>query len=307
MLTAERYQRILDCNGVAEVKKCLSEFGFEGETTDEMFTRALDGIYAYLTEGSPLETVRRAIVKKNDYHNAKVMAKCKYTRRQITADLLYPYGDVDVKRMEECVMNDEYALLPAPMAKALSEVDLRFSKGERSGRLIDCLLNQAMYEDIFATLGAKYGELAEVYQAEVDFANLSVALRIRKNGLPMSVLNEEWIGGGSLKKADFDKVIHASVEEAALALRNSKLKEIIVSALQETEKDAFIDFEKLADNYVITLLKKYRNDNGHYMMFYGYVLARLYELKNVRIAVGGVKAGKDKNETRAKLRDLYVG
>ena len=56
----------------------------------------------------------------------------------------------------------------------------------------------------------------------------------------------------------------------------------------------------------IALLKKYRGDTSHYMAFYGYVLARFYELKNVRIVCAGVKAGTDREQIKAKLRILYV-
>ena len=84
MLTPEKYQRLTDCANTAELKKCLSEFSYEGNTLDEMFAHASDGIYSCLNANSPVETVRLALLKKNDYHNAKVMAKCKYTRREIS-------------------------------------------------------------------------------------------------------------------------------------------------------------------------------------------------------------------------------
>ena len=168
MLTAERYQRLSDCADNAELKKCLSEFGYTGDTVDGMLSRAADEIYAYLNDGSPIDTVRRVLLKKNDYHNAKAMVKCKYARREITPELLYPHANIDLSVMKECVLNDEYARLPAPMARALSQIDLRFSKGERSGRVADAVLTRATYEDIFGTLGKNYAELKEVFAAEVE-------------------------------------------------------------------------------------------------------------------------------------------
>lgn len=306
MLTAERYQRLLDCENTAELKKCLLEFSYEGKSIDEMFYNALNGMYNYLNANSPVEAVRLALVKKNDYHNAKVMAKCKYTRREITPELLYPYGDVNTEKMKDWVLNDDYALLPPPMSEALNEIDLRFSKGERNGKLIDELLTRAMYKDIFATLGGKYGDMKAVFQAEVDFANMSVALRARKNALPESALKEEFIAGGKL---DYEKVsaLYSGTEETLVnVLRGTPYREQAIEALREMEKDALLDYEREADDFIIDLLKPYKKENGSYMLFYGYVLARLYELKNVRIVCGGVKAGAPKDEIRAKLRKLYV-
>lgn len=306
MLTAERFQRLSDCKSTAELKKCLTEFGFEGDTADEMFTRAMDDIYAYLNENSSIEKARLAILKKNDYHNAKVMAKCKYVRREITPDLLYPYGGVDAAKMKEWIMNDDYALLPAPMAQALEETDLRFSQGERNGRLIDLLLNRAMYQDIFNTLGHRYGELKNVFRVEVDFKNISVAFRVRKNGLAVSALREEFIDGGKLPYEKVALLCERSKEDIANEFMFSEYKELIFSAFDETEKAALIDFERASDDYIIDMLRRHKNDNSDYMMFYGYVLAKLYELKNVRIVCSGVKAGAPKEEIKAKLRKLYV-
>lgn len=306
LLTTERYQRLLDCENTADLRKCLLEFSYEGGSIDEMFSNALNGIYGYLNENSPVEKVRLALVKKNDYHNAKVMAKCKYTRREITPDLLYPYGDVDTAKMQEWVLNDDYSLLPLPMGEALSEIDLRFSKGERTGKIIDELLTKAMYRDIFSTLGWRYGELKGVFQAEVDFSNMSVALRARKNGLPESALSEEFIEGGKLDYAQVSALYSGTEETLVNVLRDTPYREHAIAALKEIEDDALVDYEREADDFIIDMLKPYKNENGNYMLFYGYVLARLYELKNVRIVCGGVKAGKPKDEIRAKLRKLYV-
>lgn len=307
MLTAERYQRLLDCADMTELKKCLVEFGYEGDTVDEMFARALDGIYAELEKESPIDDVRAAILKKNDYHNAKAMVKCKYTRRPITDELLYPYGNLAAAEMKECLLNDDYDSFPLPMSEALSEIDLRFSQGERSGRLVDELLNRGMYRDIFQTLGGKYGDLKEIFQAEADFSNLSVAFRIRKNGLPVSELQAEWIDGGTVSQALAEKIVAGSEESVFDAFHDEKYREIVSVAWREREKDAFVDFERLCDDYIIERLKSYRNEAEHYMLFYGYILARLYELKNVRIICGGMRAGKGKKEIQGKLRSLYVG
>lgn len=306
MLTAERLQRLIDCQGTEELKKCLAEFGYEGETTDDMFAAALNGIYAYVRELSPVPAAGNAILKKNDYHNAKVMAKCKYARREITQDLLYPHGLIPAGTLKEDVLNDDYNLLPAPMRDALEEVDLRFSQGERNGRLIDCLLNRAMYADIFETLGKGCAELKEIFVLEADFANISSAMRIRKNGLPKAALDEEFIPGGQLPKGRVEALLEIAPENVASSYVLSEYKELIGLACGELTADALTEYERASDNLIIRKLRAYRNSASGYMMFYSYCLARVYELKNVRIIAGGVRAGDPKEKIKAKLRESYV-
>lgn len=308
MLTNEKFQRLLDCKNEAELKKCLTEFAFEGDSTDEMFNNALDKIYAYLEENSPIAEVLSAFKKKNDYHNAKVMVKCKYVRREITKDLLYPHGEIDTERMKEYVLKDEYSLLPAPMSEAMEKIDYNFSQGHRSGRIVDLFLTKAMYADIFDVLkSSKYAELKEIFKSEIDFANISCALRIRKSGLNEASLWEEFIPGGNVSYEKVSVIFSGSEEDVKNTFMLNNMSAIVLSAYKESSNDALVDFERMADDHIIDIICKYRHDTGAYMLFYGYILAKLYELKNVRIVCGGVKAGKDKNEIRAKLRKLYVG
>ncbi len=306
MLTAERYQRLLDSADDAELKKRLSEFGFEGETTDRMLSDAQDAVYAYLDERSPVPAVRDAILKKNDYHNAKVIAKCKYARRKDFDGFLYPRGTIAIAEMKERIVKDDYSLLPKPMAAALSEIDLRFSRGERSGRVIDCLLNRAMYENIFASLGRGYEEMKEIFRTEIDLANVSAALRVRKNGLQEKDLRDEFLSGGTLSFETLKTVFDGTPEKVRDTLSYSEYRDTVLDALSESEGGAMPDFERVSDNFVIRKLKQYKNQNSHYMMFYGYVLARLYELKNIRIVCVGVRAGEDKSKIHQKLRETYV-
>lgn len=309
MLTAERYQRLIDCTGDAELQKRLSEFGFEGDTTDEMLSRALDEVYAYLDERSPVEGVRAALLKKNDYHNAKVTMKCKYARREDFGALLYPHGGIDTDKMKEWVFKDDYSLLPRPMAAALADIDLRFSKGDRSGRVVDCRLNRAMYEDIFQTLGAGHGEMKGVFRAEADLCNVSAALRVRVNGLREADLAEEFLPGGQIPFDTLRVLLDGTPERVRDAFSHGAAEEyrdIVSDAMSEAEKGAMPDFERVSDNFIIRVLKKYKDSNSHYMMFYGYVLARLYELKNIRIVCAGVRAGEPKKKIHAKLRETYV-
>ncbi len=307
LLSAEQYVRLSECKNSEEVVRYLSTLGYEGATADEMFRNAMDSVYAFLDECAPIPALCVAMKKKNDYHNAKVMIKCKYMRKAVPEELLYLNGNLDVVKMKDGILADNYADLPQPMAKALEEIDLRFYGGERSARLIDCLLTKATYEDMLA-VSAKFPAFRKLVVAEIDAANLSAAMRIRANGLAEKELATERIEGGSVPYAVLADMLTADEETVISRLAPFGYAEAAKTAFSDlAQSRALRSFEKLADNVILSEVKKSRANYEDYMYFYGFVYARLYELKNVRLIAGGVNAGWDRQTMQERLRTLYVG
>lgn len=306
MLTSDKLQRLIDCTSSAEALKYLNECGLEGPSLDELFKKEYDGIYSFLYETAPVPGIRSAFLKRNDYLNAKTLVKCKYTRREAEPALLFPYGNIACDKLKEYILSDTYAFLPDYMRRALEEIDLAFSQGNRTGKTVDCLLTKAMYADILSEVKG-YGKMADAFSAEVDMCNLSMAYRVKKYALGESAVEREYINGGKISLEELKKVLSSSDEDALRSFGLSPYLDIIKYLSEESASSkAIAGYEKLCDNYFIALYKTYKSDISDYMMYFGYVYCRIAQLKNIRIICSMIKAGASKEAIRKEMRELYV-
>lgn len=306
MLTGDKLQRLIDCAAPSEALKYLNECGFEGDTLDALFKNEYDAIYSFMEETAPVPKIREAFLKRNDYRNAKILVKCKYTRREADKSLLFSYGNISVDKLKDYILSDTYAFLPDYMRRALEEIDTLFAQGERTGKTVDCLLTGAMYGDMLECVKG-YGKMSEVIKAEVDMNNLSMTYRVKKYSLGEGALEKEYIEGGKISLAELKKSLSSSEEDALKIFGVSPYLDIIKYLSNESASaQSTAGFEKLRDNYFVNLYKTYKADMSDYMMFYGYIYCRQIDLKNIRIACNLIKSGAAKEDIRSAMRELYV-
>ena len=305
LLTAEQFQRLVDCRDAAEAEKLLREAGYVGESLDEMFRGATDEVYAFVAREAPVAELRAAFLARADYHNAKVLAKCKYLRREPDQSLLLPHGRIAAAKLAEGVLADNYLPFPVPMARALEHIDAEFAAGRRRSRLVDFVLTQALYEDLL-TLTKPSAELEQAVRMEIDCANISSSLRVRSRGLPGAMLDEEWIAGGTLTKRQLKKLAEGAEEAALAEFRFTEYGALVAGALAESRGPDLADYELAVDNLFTKFYKRYKYEQESLLLFYGAAQAMLTEIKNVRIVCGGLRAGLEPLAIKAKLRDPYV-
>lgn len=304
MLTQEKMERLIDCSTVPDAVKYLNESGFSGSSPDEIFRLAYDGAYAFLSEAAPVPKIAEAFLKRNDYLNAKVMAKCKYARKSVTPSLLMPYGNIECDKLKDYIFADNYVFLSDEMRRALEEIDIAFAGGDRTGKTVDCLLTKAMYADILKTVKG-YSKMADVIAAEIDLNNLSMAYRVKKYSLGEETVEKEYIEGGKISLNELKSAL--SSDDVPLIFGISPYIDIIKSLSAESSSAISLSgYERIKDNYLIGLYRKYKSEMSDYMFFFGYIFCRLEEVKNIRIACNYIKVGAPKEEIRANLRELYV-
>lgn len=304
MLTQEKTERLIDCSTISDAVKYLNENGFSGSSPDEIFRLAYDGVYAFLSESAPVPAIAEAFLKRNDYLNAKILMKCKYSRKSVTDGLLIPYGNIGCDKLKDYIFSDNYAFLPDDMRRALEEIDSAFAGGDRTGKTVDCLLTKAMYADILKTV-KNYSKMSAVFAAEIDLSNLSMAYRVKKYSLGEEVLGKEYIAGGKISLNELKSAL--SSDDIPMIFGISPYIDVIKSLSEESSSAISLSgYELKKDNYIINMYKAYKSAMSDYMFYFGYVYCRLEEVKNIRIACNYIKVGAPKEEIRANLRELYV-
>lgn len=305
-LTPEITSRLLECKRDEEIIKILAEMGYEGNSAEAMLKNETAKTYAFLTECSPDENITACFLKKNDYHNAKALAKAKYSGGSDCGHILNKYCEIEPKELKEYIFGDNYNFVPLPMKNALEAVDAEFARGQRSPQFIDAQLNKALYEDIMPLLEGKKREILKSYfTAEIDLENISAARRMASFGMKTE-LKRQFIGGGVISENDLLRLSEAQSDAISEILAFSPYSGLS-KYLQEAALSggALVSFEREKDEYMLSLFQGVKYDMESIDFFYSFILKKLMEIKNLRL-LSALASGADKAEVKERLRDIYV-
>ena len=304
LLGTERINRMIESGSVADAVRILSECGFGGgnaSDVDAAIEYELRALLDLIRSTAPDPKLRRYLLAEYDYHNAEALIKGKYLPLDPDAFLL-PAGDFDPGDMKDKILKDEYSGFPAPMRAALERADELFATGAASGLTVGALFTRALYEER-SEVAAGREFLRDALSYRADCENILICLRAKN--YPLAA--EMFLPGGTLGEDELKKLCAAGAGRLeGLAL--TRYAEFASAAAEaDARKAPYLDAERIADGYALSLLKEERFGLEGYLPFLLYVLYKKSELTNVRIVVVGLSGGIPKQEIRARLRESYEG
>lgn len=312
LLSPVQLGRLAECDTLNDAFKILQECGYGAGLAIEDY-KSYENLIA-LKEREATDFFRENLIEKsgldavlliNDYHNAKALIKAKYLRLKNAEDMLLPDGLFETEKMKEEIFNDDYSRFPLPMAEALDAVDVAFADGNRSPRLIDLLLDKAMFKDMASRVKKSNQKVLQEYVVFlIDTNNISSFIRCKKLGLDIKFFEEGFIGDGKLKKDTFTELYNDSID----AFRD-KLKYTDYGELAEIAADSdggMVRFETAVDNRVNKLFKDNKYDMFSVAPIVGFYLGQLTEIKVIKLTLSALKNNLDSGLLRQRLRELYA-
>lgn len=306
LVGSAQLSRLLDADSVGDAFKLLVEFGYgNGISIDDK--NAFENLIAYertqateffkenVFKSSGLEN----LLKREDYHNLKAAIKA-FRTGQENPEAFYPSGNIDKNVIVQAVLSGDCSALPVHMRNAIQSLDP--SAGPRQ---IDVAVDKALYSDVFASLKKCNQKIVkEYFVKQVDLKNISAFVRVNLLGLGFAFFNEGFIEGGSLDIGFYESFASSDVELFADKLRTTDYKDIAEKCL--IGKKDLVLFEKVADDILLDVFRKERNDMFSVAPIAGYYLAKCTELKVVNTVVSAIKNGIDKKLLAKRLRELYA-
>ncbi len=313
LLNADKITRMLDCPTLEEAVKILAESNYGGGAgidNPKNFDRVLeseernvtDFIRSLLVAGYGIE----CLLLKNDYHNAKVFAKLKYSRQSEASHMLKPRGILDTDKLGDGMRSDNYGAFPAPMANAAMYIDTAFANGERSPRLIDVTFDKAYFEDVAERLAAaKKSVIKDYFVKLIDFTNISSFFRCKRAGMALKLFEQSFIEGGRLKRKTLTPLYESSAEVIAEAMRYGGYYKAFERIIED-KQGALIRFEAYSDNALLSIFKAERHNMFSPSPIAGYYLGKLAEIKMAKLVLVGINNNVDRAIIRQRLRELYA-
>ncbi len=291
LLTADKYIRLTECGNLAEALRTLGECGYSAAAAESDYEQALraelDELLAEIKELCANVNALKYLLCKYDYHNAKVLVKGKYMRRDFTA-YCFENASYQPAAMRDLINNDDYGKFSRNMAEACDSIDARFADGDRSPQTVDRLLDKAYFADLAryakASLSRLMSKLSEQY---VDYTDLTLVMRMHKLGIDAAEADKWLIDGGSIGR------------KTLLGLWSGELS---VSDLPEEWRGicSGVDSERRYASMRNRLIEEYA-DPLTLQPALKYFYAKTDETELVRRILADIKNGTDKEKIKERL------
>lgn len=322
ILGREKLDFIVDAKSSAEAIAKLAEYGYKSEKKDgsdfyvgadagsalceDVLCGILSDAYAEVSDITPDPKVFEWFRYPYDCNNLKLAIKC-FIRNIDPTDMLFDFGTVPACSVTECVKDGNFSMFPKNMAYAAKEAQEEFNKTGDPQR-IDMLVDKACYEDMLAC-AQKSGEeiLVGWIKAKIDLTNIMITLRVlrmRSGVVGRMFIDSACLTGGTIDKSFFLAVYNAGEETMWNDLYKTQYSKFAV--LVAGKDLSLAKIEKYADDHWMETVKEAKWIPFGAPVLAGYLVAREYEVKNIRMILAAKDAGLSSDVIRERLRESYV-
>ena len=314
LLTEDKITRMAFSDTLEDGVRILYESGYAGGMTidnvnnfEQLIEREKEIVTSFFRETMLKGNGMEAFLNEEDYHNAKVLMKLKYMHKEEEDGVFAEEGNIAIEEMREAIMDDNYSSLPVPMAKALLEIDNIFASDMRSPRVIDTILDKAMYADSLAL--AKKGKvktIIEYFVSKVDLTNILTLLRC-KNIDDIGLFRENFIEGGTYDYNSLANLFEESIDVVFDKLKYGNYGDIISSCIEDIkQKNSLVKLEASIDSYLMKIFRRDKGDIFTVSPLVGFFIAKKIEIKMVRLILVSLKNNVSKDTIKERLREFYA-
>ena len=306
-------ERILDAPGPEEALKllCDTEYGTDLNEMENMyeFEKALDNsmlrAITTLKESFSNHELIRFFTLKYDFHNLKVVAKSAIlgTENGNFSHL----GEIPPEEIKKYAQEDSSANIPDSI-KAAYDRAIEAYESTSDPQQVDFVLDRALFDNLNEIVKQSRDPFLRDYLTALsDLTNIKIMMRLKKVDADVRILDNALVSGGSLPKEFFKEKFSESSQSIIDALGNTPYKQIAEEGISQWESSGSPSvFEKLIDNFMISLARRglYKSFGSETVI--GYLAARENEIKLLRIIMVGKINGISSDMIRERLRDVYV-
>jgi len=309
MLNAETYERLLSASGFADAAKVLTDSGFEDMSrydaaeVEKVLNERRSTIFKEIASLQPEKGAAEAFQLKYDYHNAKVILKCRATGIS-GAHMFSASGRVSPQRMSEAYDNDDYRFLPGKLGAAMGEARGILAR-TNNPQLADFCLDKAYFaelKELAKNMGGSFmGKYASIL---IDGANLRAVVRSLRMGRGVDFMKLSLVEGGSISA---ERLMAAAVNETLPELYSGTVyAEAAKLGMEASRGGSLTAFEMACDIGITEFLRSAKMVSFGDAPIIAYLAAVENENTNLRMILSGLLSGIAPDTIRERLRVSYV-
>lgn len=286
------------CSSEQQLITALSDKGFGGadsKTAEQAAKYETEALWEYVRTTAADFSVFNPFLLDNDYHNLKAVIKGVLSGREYKNMLLFPTV-TDIELIETAVKEKKFSILPQYMAEdAENSYSLLAATGDV--QLCDGMLDKSRMKASVMLCKNAPEVLSEYIKSKVFFESVKVALRGSKMGK-----NADFMRKTLYLEQGLDSLVSSATEGVDAVLEWLKLRD---DGAAESFKISPSEFEKYADNCLMSVVRKAKFKTSGPDVMTGFVLAKLAEIRAVLMIATGIRTETHEDKIRERLRELY--
>ena len=303
LMSEERLHRIVESKTVADAMRVLAEMNYaggmtvEGEDFYSLLSEEERLATAFVTEAAPKGIGFECFFMRNDYHNAKVLLKSKYGSIEDVSEMILPDGNIsfaELKRRFEDGKTDFDPFLDG----AVKKIERLFAEGKGTPRAIDVEIDKAMYENVKSRMPSCDACIRRYFEAQVDLINIESWLRCQKIG--PSLFEGGFLTGGTISYKQFYDC-KGETDKFLKLVSSTDYKPFV-----EKLSDSLTVYETARDDFLLKIISKDKADMFSVAPVLGYYLAKVNEVRILRVILVSIKNKIAPEEMKKRVRALYA-
>lgn len=320
LLTLERINRLQEAKNADEALKVLVEVGYGGNKEvqsafdfQQLINEELKKAYDFIYEITPNKEVTDLFLVQFDYHNIKALVKNRLLELEEDTQL-FLVGSEPVEKLKAAVRDRDYRSLPQHLAETLDALDQKLA-GRINPQALDTFVDQAMFRHVFEVLDSPEFKkdikdvpfILDYFEALCDFANAIIFLRARtaqlmRDEFAALLMPERRISRQALLEA-YDQPL----DGIGRLIASGPARTYVLRGLDRyLETGSTAQMERLRDDYLLGLVKGFKNNNFGIEPLIGYLLAREQEARVVRLVMTAKLNNIAAEVVQERVRELYV-
>jgi len=298
-------EQLIAAKTYQESVQFLIEHGWGDSETDHTDADAILNVetektWAVIEEMVEDMSVFDVILLPDLFHNLKAAIKT-IVAGEVNADIFYDNVAIDGKEMLEIVKSRDFKALPSYM-QACAEEAYECMTHTGDGQMCDVIIDKGTLLAILEAADDAKDELLKAYaETTVAVADIKIAVRSLKTAKSMDFMRRAMAPCKTLNIERLAKAALSGMDD-------------IIRYLSETEyaggAEALVNgssaFERWCDNRIIETIRPQKYNAFTVGPLVAYILARLNEIKTVRIILSGKLNGLPEEAIRERIREMYV-
>ncbi|WDC83502.1 V-type ATP synthase subunit C [Caloramator sp. mosi_1] len=310
MLDRAKIETLLEAKDFNEAKRILQDSVYGDyinmPSYEDGLKKALEDFYREIVKICPVVEVVDVFRTKYDAHNIKTLIKNKFLQRDLD-NILIDAGTIELSKLKEIFkdenLRDLNVIFKEAVFKAIDEYN-----SNKNPQDIDIIIDSAMFQrQLEIAKESKINFIRDYIELLIDVYNIRTFIRAKEQNREREFLSKVLIKGGKIDFDVFKNNFIEDIENFSNKIFHTEHFKWLKEGIEEYLKTKDLgSIEKMADNYLISVLK-----NSKFISFgaepvVAYIYAKENEIKVLRIILTGKKNGVSADTIRERLRDIYV-